>query len=184
MATDTDTDTSRTTTTNLGDIGLLVLRIGVGATLLDAGLRKFLDFNTIEATMAQSGWRLPKVATSMIALAETAGGAGLILGLLTPLAAFAAVSAMFDAWAVMLASVKLTSQPFPQPFVMALGGVALLFTGAGALSVDARLWGRARWPAAIAIALLILAIVVAVITWVALNGTNPIHFRSPEGTPR
>jgi uncharacterized membrane protein YphA (DoxX/SURF4 family) len=175
-----DHDTSRATTTTPVDIGLLVLRIGVGATLLDAGLRKVFDFKSISAMMDQSGWRLPNLATFMIALAETAGGAGLILGLLTPLAAFAAVSAMVDAWAVMVSTVKLWSQPFPHPFVMALGAAALLFTGAGALSLDARLWGRARWPASLAVGLLILALVVAVITWLTLNGTNPIHFSKPS----
>jgi putative oxidoreductase len=162
-----------------GDIGLLVLRVGIGATLLDAGLRKAFSFNEIAGMMDLSGWRLPKLATLMITLAETAGGAMLILGLLTPLAAFAVTAAMLDAWAVMLAPVKLWSAPFPHPFVMSLGAIALLFTGAGALSVDARLWRRDRWPMSIATGLLLIASLVAVVTWVALNGTNPVHFSAP-----
>ena len=51
--------------------------------------------------------------------------------------------------------------------------------GAGAYSLDARLFGRPRWPAPIAIGLLILAIVAAIATWILLNGTNPIHFSAP-----
>jgi uncharacterized membrane protein YphA (DoxX/SURF4 family) len=178
MATEIDT---RTTTTTLTDIGLLVLRIGVGATLLDAGLRKFLDFNTTAAMLEQHGWRLPKLATFMISTAETGGGALLILGLLTPLAAFAVIAAMLDAWAVLVSSSAVWSQPFNHPFILALGGTAILFAGAGGISLDTRLWGRSRWPAAVAVGLLVLAIVVAAITWIALNGHNPIHFSKPEG---
>ena len=39
-------------------------------------------------------------AAFMVTAAETAGGIGLLLGLLTPLAACAVVAAMIDAWAV------------------------------------------------------------------------------------
>jgi putative oxidoreductase len=70
--------------------------------------------------------------------------------------------------------------------VLTLGGIALLFTGAGRLSLDSRLWGRDRPPHAggaprpsVAFGLLLIAILVAVVTWVALNGTNPIHFSTP-----
>jgi uncharacterized membrane protein YphA (DoxX/SURF4 family) len=38
------TELSTPTTTSLADAGLLVLRIGVGATMIQAGLRKAFDF--------------------------------------------------------------------------------------------------------------------------------------------
>ena len=59
------------------------------------------------------------------------------------------------------------------------GGIGLLLTGAGAYSVDARVFGRTRIGPLIATGLLILAIAAALLTWVALNGTNPIHFTAP-----
>ena len=43
------------TTTSLADAGLLVLRIGVGATMIQAGLRKTFDFNTTVAFMEGGG---------------------------------------------------------------------------------------------------------------------------------
>jgi uncharacterized membrane protein YphA (DoxX/SURF4 family) len=134
--------------------------------------------------MDQAGWRLPKLATFMMSFSETAGGALLILGLLTPLAAFGVIAVMLDAWAVMVSSASLWSQPFNHPFLLALAGTALLFAGAGALSVDAQLWGRSRWPARISVGLLVLAIVVAALTWLLLNGTDPIHFETPATPAR
>ena len=172
----TDTGTSQTTT--LADVGLLVLRIAIGATLVQSGLKKFLDFDQTAVMLEQSGWQLPKVATFMIACAETGGGALLIVGLLTPLGAFAVIAAMLDAWAVNVSSMSLWEEPFNHPFALALGAVTVLFAGPGSLSADARLW-RAQWPAPVAVGLLLVAILVAVVTWVALNGTNPIHFGTP-----
>ncbi|MGV0804118.1 DoxX family protein, partial [Mycolicibacterium elephantis] len=60
-----------------------------------------------------------------------------------------------------------------------IGAAALLFAGAGAYSVDARVLGRTAWSPRLAVGLLVAAVVAAVLTWVALNGTNPIHFTAP-----
>jgi putative oxidoreductase len=178
----TTTEASTTpTTTSLADIGLLILRIGVGAAMLQAGLRKVFDFNTTVGFMETGGWRLPKFAAFMVTAAETLGGIGLLLGVLTPLAACAVIAAMIDAWAVNVSAAPFWSDPFNAPFLIGLGATALLFTGAGAYSVDTRVLGRTGWSARIAVGLLIVAIVAAVLTWVVLNGTNPIHFTAPTG---
>jgi hypothetical protein len=81
----------------------------------------------------------------MVTAAETAGGIGLLLGLLTPLAACAVIAAMIDAWAVNVSAATFWSEPFNVPFLVAVGAAALLFTGAGAYSVDARIFGRWRF---------------------------------------
>src|SRR5690242_2251121 len=96
MTTDVRIATSSTAT----DTGLLILRIGIGATMIQAGLIKASDFSTTAAFMADGGWRLPQFAAFMVATAETLGGIGLLLGLVTPLAACAVIAAMLDAWAV------------------------------------------------------------------------------------
>jgi putative oxidoreductase len=57
---------------------------------------------------------------------------------------------------------------------------ALLFAGAGGYSVDARVFGRSRVGVRIAGGLLVLAIAAALLTWILLNGANPIHFTAPE----
>lgn len=171
--------TTRTAALSLTDIGLLVLRIGVGATILQAGLIKAFDFGATVSFMESGGWRLPKFAAFMVTTSETLGGIGLLLGALTPLAACAVIAAMIDAWAVNVSGGAFWSEPFNVPFLLAIGATALLFVGAGAYSVDARLFGRTTWSPRIAVGLLILAIAAAILTWVALNGTNPIHFSAP-----
>ena len=130
--------------------------------------------------MESGGWRLPKFAAFMVTAAETAGGIGLVLGLLTPLAACAVIAAMIDAWAVNVSAAAFWSNPFNVPFLIAVGAAALLFTGAGAYSVDARVFGRSRFGLRFGVGLLVLAIAAALLTWVLLNGANPIHFSTPE----
>ncbi|WP_367646074.1 DoxX family protein, partial [Mycolicibacterium fortuitum] len=103
----------------------------------------------------------------------------LLLGILTPLAACAVIGAMVDAWAVNVSADAFWSQPFNVPFLAAFGAVALLFTGAGAFSVDQRVFGRSRLSARASVGLVFIGVAVAVVTWIALNGTNPIHFTKP-----
>jgi uncharacterized membrane protein YphA (DoxX/SURF4 family) len=175
------TELGTPTTTSLADTGPLILRIGVGATMIQAGLLKAFDFNTAVAFMEGGGWRLPKFAAFMVTTAETAGGIGLLLGLLTPLAACAVIAAMIDAWAVNVSAATFWSEPFNVPFLVAVGAAALLFTGAGSYSVDARIFGRWRFSPRVAMGLPILAVAAALLTWILLNGTNPIHFTAPAG---
>jgi len=172
------TETNRTTTST-AEVGLLILRIGVGAALVQAGLIKALDFGTTVGFMEAGGWRLPTIGALMVTIAETLGGIGLILGILTPLAACAVAGAMICAWAVNVSQGAFWSEPFNVPFLLFLGATTLLFTGAGAYSVDGRVLGRPWWSPRIAVGLLGLAFAVAILTWIVLNGTNPIHLSSP-----
>lgn len=164
---------------SLDSLGLLVLRLAVGATLLQAGLLKAVDFSTVVGFMESGGWRMPTLAATMVISAELAGGVGLLLGLLTPLAACAAIGAMIDAWAANVSASAFWSEPFNVPFLAAFAATALIFTGAGAYSVDAKLYGRARWPGLVGITLFLVAVAAAVATWVLLNGSNPIHLEKP-----
>ena len=161
------------------DIGLLILRIGIAATMIQAGLLKFTAFHTTVGFMETGGWRLPRFAAVLVTAAETAGGVGLLLGFLTPLAACAVIGAMVDAWAVNVSTGTFWSAPFNVPFIVAFAAAALLFTGAGAYSLDAGIFGRTRWPVPVAVGLLVVAVAVALITWIVLNGVNPIHLSTP-----
>ncbi|MEZ0342329.1 DoxX family protein [Mycobacterium sp. pV006] len=163
------------------DIGLLVLRLAVGAAILQAGLIKTFDFTATVGFMGEAGWRLPTLAAFLVTAAETLGGIGLLLGALTPLAACAVFSAMLCAWAVNVSGAAFWSEPFNVPFLIGLGAAALLFTGAGAYSVDRRLAARFGPSLRVSVALLTVAIAAAVLTWVALYGVNPIHFSTPVG---
>lgn len=163
----------------LTDVGLLLLRFAVGATMLQAGLVKAVDFNATVGFMESGGWRMPTFAAAMVIAAESAGGALLLLGLLTPLAACAVLAAMIDAWLVNVSGSAFWSDPFNVPFLTAFAATALLFAGAGAYSLDARFFGRHRWPGVISIGLLVVGIAAAVATWVLLNGSNPLHLTNP-----
>lgn len=175
--TTTHTPTARTDTART-DTALLILRLAVGAAMVHAGLRKACDVVTTVEFMDAAGWRLPGLAAFMVTFAETAGGLGLIFGVLTPLAAFAVIAAMVDAWAVNVASAAIWENPFNAPFLIGAGTTVVLLAGAGRISVDAVL-GRANWPTKLAVGLLVAAFVVAILTWVALLGTNPIHLTDP-----
>ncbi|CRZ18256.1 DoxX family protein [Mycolicibacterium neworleansense] len=175
----TNTLDAAPSTTAMTDTGLLILRIGTGATMLQAGLIKAFDFGSAVGFMESSGWRLPQFGAFLVTAAETLGGIGLLLGLLTPLAACAVIGAMVDAWAVNVSADAFWSQPFNVPFLVAFAAAALLFTGSGRFSVDDRAFGRSRLSARAAVGILVIGVAVAVVTWIALNGTNPIHFTSP-----
>lgn len=175
----TTSTVAETATTRMTDTGLLILRLAIGATMLQAGLIKAFDFSTTVGFMESSGWRLPAFGAFMVTAAETLGGIGLLLGILTPLAACAVIGAMVDAWAVNVSTDAFWSQPFNVPFLAAFAAAALLFTGAGAMSVDERVFGRSRVPARAAVGLLVVGVAIAVVTWIALNGSNPIHFTKP-----
>jgi putative oxidoreductase len=175
----TETISSRTTSPT--DFGLLVLRLATGATMVQAGLIKAFDMDATVDFMETGGWRMPQFAALMVTIAETAGGLALLLGLLTPIAACAVIAAMIDAWAVNVSADAFWSMPFNVPFLVAFAATALLFTGAGAYSLDARFFGRPRWPGSIAIVLFVVAIAAAVATWILLNGSNPLHLSDPTG---
>lgn len=161
------------------DAGLLVLRIGIGAGVLQAGLIKATDFSTTVGFMTDAGWRLPAFAAFMVTASETVGGIGLLLGALTPLCACAVLSAMLCAWAVNVSGAAFWSEPFNVPFLLGLGAATLLFTGAGAYSLDRLTLRRITWPRSVVLGLLGLAFAVAIVTWIALYGVNPIHFSAP-----
>ncbi|AQA04033.1 DoxX family protein [Mycobacterium sp. MS1601] len=161
------------------DFGVLVLRVGAGAAVIQAGALKAVDFGTVADYMSQGGWSPAMVAAIMVTATELLGGLALVLGILTPLAACGVTAAMLCAWAANVAGDAFWANPFNVPFLLAIAAIAVLFTGAGRFSLDQLLWLRAQWPTVIPVALLILAIGAAVATWWLLNGGNPLHLTKP-----
>lgn len=161
------------------DFGLLVLRVAAGATMIQAGVIKALDFDMVAGYMEAGGWQPATAAVLMVTCTEIIGGIALLLGVLTPLAACAITAAMMDAWAADASGAAFWSNPFTVPFLVGFAAIALLFTGAGRFSLDQLLWGRGQWPTLVSVVLLIVAIAAAVATWVLLNGTNPLHLTAP-----
>jgi hypothetical protein len=109
---------------------LLLLRGAVGGTLLVLG-------GTYLAHIGHSGW-----SSLAVGLLAAASGASLLIGFLTPLGVLAGLVAIGLAlwWPPLGTSVLLNGELAALLVVIAAAAVALL--GPGALSLDARLFGR------------------------------------------
>lgn len=181
ITTNTEFPTRSTPTrSTLGDLGLLALRIGIAAAILQAGYLKVADYDFTVSSF-EGAWRMPQLAALMITATELVFGTLLLLGLITPLAACALIAAMIDAWLVNISMDVLWAAPFNIPFLLVVGLMAVLFAGPGKFSLDALFLKRPSWPAGITITAKVLAVLAAVATWVLLNGTNPFHFATPAG---
>lgn len=176
------------------DLGLLLLRVAIGATFTVHGLQKltgwfngpgpngFADFLT-NAPNPSIGFNsdITTILAFVAGVSETAGGILLILGLLTPIAGAAVLSSILVAltYRVTLAGglwffagdgggngIELEA-------TLAVAAAALILTGPGTYSVDRR-WGWSRRPAWGSGAWLLIGIGVAVATWMVFNGANPL----------
>lgn len=127
------------------DIGLLLLRLAVGLTLVGHGTQKLFGWfggPGLSATgqfFTVLGFPPGRRHALMAALGETVGGALLAVGLATPAAAAVVVSVML----VGIVTVHVGKGFFAQnggyeyPFVLAVAALTLAFTGPGSLSIDA-----------------------------------------------
>jgi putative oxidoreductase len=115
----------------LADFDLLILRLTTGATMLQASLIKAFDLHSTVNFMETSGWRMPQFAALVVTITETAGGIGLILGLLTPVAACAVLAAMIGTWAANVSGDAFWSMPFNVPFMVRIRGNGPALHGCG-----------------------------------------------------
>ena len=162
-------------------IGLLILRLVVGLTLAAHGVQKLFGWfggYGIAGTgqfFEQLGFRPGRVQAVLAGLAETAGGLFLAAGLLTPAAAAAVVAVMLVAAVSVHGKAGFFAQGggYEYPLVLAGAGLALAFTGPGALSVDAAL-GLGRSGEAWGLAALVGGLV---------GGTVPLLSRKTSAAP-
>lgn len=145
------------------DLGLLIVRVGLGATLVAHGTQKLFGWfggSGVSGTsggMQAMGFHPPKVSAVMAGLGEAGGGALLALGLGTPVAGAAAASTMLAAGSVhQPAGFFATEGGFEYNAVLGLTGAALAVGGPGYYSLDRLLADRLNrpWMAAAALAVL------------------------------
>lgn len=130
-------ETSRAT-----DLGLLILRLGVGVTLaLGHGLGKLPPSDGFIAATGSLGFPAPALFAWLAALAEFGGGLLLALGLLTRPAALAVAFTMAVAFFGQHAGDAFADRELA--LVYGVAALSLLASGSGMFSVDAAL--RRRW---------------------------------------
>lgn len=126
------------------DIGLLLIRLVIGGTIAAHGAQKLFGWFGGYGIAGTGGWleslgfRPGRVQAVVSGLSEFGGGVLLALGLLTPLGAAAIAGVML----VAIGSVHISNGFFNGGggyefnLVLALGALAIAFTGPGEISVD------------------------------------------------
>ncbi|MCZ7677423.1 MAG: DoxX family protein [Sandaracinaceae bacterium] len=123
---------------------LTILRVVVGFVLLVHGWMKLTSFEAWRGMVADLGVPAPDVFAAFSTAAELGGGIGLMLGLLTPIAALAVLVNMIVAILLVHADAGLLAAEggFEYPLVLALVALFFLVRGAGPASVDALIFRR------------------------------------------
>lgn len=124
---------------------LTALRVGVGVILVAHGLQKLLDVGGTAQAFAGMGIPAPLISTYLAIAGELLGGLGLIVGLLTRLAALGPLFTMLAAIAFVHLGKGLFAQNggWEYPLTLLLAALYFVARGAGPISVDHAL-ARAR----------------------------------------
>ena len=163
-----------TTSTTATSAGLLVLRLGVGATMAAHGTQKlfgWFDGGGIDGTerfFAASGYPSAKAFAVLAGVSETLGGIGLILGLITPLAAAAILGTMLNAIAVKWGGF-FSPKGVEYETILAVAAASLALTGAGGFALDRFVPGLRDYKLGYGLAAIALAFVAAGITLLIRN---------------
>lgn len=168
------------------DLGLLLLRVGLGAWLVAHGLQKAFGWwggtglDAFQHTLASVGYQHPGALSYLAVGVEIGAGVLLVLGLFTPLAAGAAVGYLLNSLAVMVAAQKVHGYfPYFLPdgheylVSMIVLAAALTLTGPGRYGFDAGR-GWARRPFIGSVLALLAGAGLGVGVWMLLNGSNPL----------
>ncbi|WP_299556371.1 DoxX family membrane protein [uncultured Mycolicibacterium sp.] len=166
------------------DLGLLLLRVGFGLLLIAHGLQKTFGWwggsglGGFRDSLAETGFRYADILTYLGVVTEIGAGVLLVLGLLTPLAAAAALAYLLNGLLAGIAAAG-GGLPFFLPdgleFQLTLFVIAavIVLAGPGRYGLDAGR-GWARRPFVGSFIALVLGVGLGIAVWVLLNGTNPL----------
>lgn len=131
-------------TSQATDIGLLILRLGLGLTMAFAhGLGKIPPSEGfVQGAVAGMGLPAPELFAWLAALSEFLGGLLVAVGLLTRPAALAVAGTMAVAFFVTHGGALTGENSGELAFVYLVGMLALAFAGAGSYALDRMLWRR------------------------------------------
>jgi putative oxidoreductase len=167
-------------------LGLLILRVGLGAVLVAHGLQKLFGWwggqglNGFKNSLSGVGYQHADILTYCAAGGEIAAGLLLVLGLFTPLAAAGALAYLINGvLAGMSARHHSRSVPYFLPdgheyeITLIVMAAAVILVGPGRYGFDAGR-GWARRPFIGSFVALVVGIGAGVALWVLLNGANPV----------
>ncbi|MFG2495747.1 DoxX family protein [Streptomyces caniferus] len=149
------------------DIGLLLLRLALGLTMAAHGAQKLFGWfggPGLDGTgqfFTMSGYPSGRVMAVVAGLSETLGGLGLVVGLLTPLAAAAVVGTMVNALAVKWGGGFFAPKGVEYELLLTAGAAALALTGPGRYAIDRLLPGLRTHRLRYGVVALVLGVVLA-----------------------
>jgi putative oxidoreductase len=161
------------------DIGLLLLRLGIGGVVFAHGAQKVFGLwgGTGIAGFATNleglGYQQATTLSWLTGVTELIAGAFLVLGLLTPLAAAAVLAIMINAVLLKLGNGFFVTGPKGSDAIefsglLGLGAACLVLTGPGRIALDnGRAWHRR--PASWGVLALVIGVAAAVLVYVLLR---------------
>lgn len=126
------------------DYALLALRAWAGIVMLAHGINHGRSLEGTAAWFEKKGWRAPRLNALLSSVSEVAVGLGLIVGLLTPIAAAALAATMVAAfWTVHRFSgffvFRRPDEGYEYVATLAVVALAVAILGPGEISIDAAL---------------------------------------------
>ena len=167
------------------DLGLLVLRVGLGVVLVAHGLQKLFGWwggeglTGFRNSLSDIGYQHADILTYCAAGGEIAAGVLMVLGLFTPLAAAGALAYLINGLIAGMTGQNARSFPFFLPngheyeLTLIVATVTLILVGPGRYGFDAGR-GWARRPFIGSFAALLVGVAGGIAVWVLLNGANPV----------
>jgi putative oxidoreductase len=161
------------------DFGLLLLRFAVGGTFFAHGMQIVSGMwggpgiDQFARTLEVFGYQQPFVLAWVAGITAVAGGALVVLGFLTPLAAAGLLALMINSVAVKFGNGLFIASPaganaVELDLVLGLAAAALVLTGPGRVALDnGRTWHRR--PASWGVLALVIGVVAAVLVLVLLR---------------
>ncbi|MGW3247868.1 DoxX family protein [Streptomyces sp. NPDC001070] len=159
----------RATPPHAYDTGLLLLRLSLGLTMAGHGSQKLFGWFSgggLTGTgqlFTSLGYPSGKAMAVVAGLSELLGGLGLVLGLLTPVAAAAVVGMMVNAISVKWHGGFFAPNGMEYELVLAAGATALALTGPGRLAADHHVPGVRDHRIGFGIASVALGVLIAVV---------------------
>jgi putative oxidoreductase len=141
----------------MDDVGILILRVALGALLVGHGTQKLFGWfggfglDGTGAWMHSIGHRPGRLMAAVAGLSEAGGGLLLALGFLDPLGSAMVVGVMLTAATTHWENgIWNTDGGYELPLFYAITGAGLAFTGPGRYSIDHAIGWSYDWPYAVA----------------------------------